>query len=260
MNADEIERVDIASHFPIKSQTSIRDKAFLLGAQALMHAKTERYAYLEIGSFLGGSLVPFLRDEKCEAIVSVDERERQQPDSRGAAFDYAGITAQSMLDTLHGAGLDTAKLRTFDGSIDAMREGGAKFDLAFIDGEHTDEACFRDFLWTLPHLKQDAVVMFHDSTLVFRALRLIALYLRKQGQTHAMFKRQNSEMSAVAFGGFADAELSNYLGKADDFDAFYLQADAHVLSEQVKNRVRLGFDRKRLIGLKVHPPRVLKAF
>lgn len=260
MNADEIERLDVAALFPIKSQTSLRDKAFLLGAQALMHDRIGRYAYLEIGSFLGGSLAPFLRDERCEAIVSVDDRERLQPDSRGASYDYAGVTAQTMLGVLHDAGLETAKLSTFDGSIDAMPEGAAKFDLAFIDGEHTDEACFRDFLWTLPHLKQDALVMFHDSTLVFRALRLISLYLRKHGYQHVMFKRHKSEMSAVAFGKFADAELSTFLGMADDLDAFYLRADAYVLSEQVKHRVRIGFDRKRLVGLKVRPPRVFKAY
>jgi hypothetical protein len=251
---------DLDAVFPIKSQTSISDKIFLLGAQRLVREQAAPYAYLEIGSFLGGSLAPFLSDPQCAAVLSVDERERQQPDSRGAKFDYAGVTAQTMIDTLHEHGFDTAKLETFDGSVDALPERAGKFDLAFIDGEHTDEGCFRDFLWTLPHLKADALVLFHDSSLVFRALKLTALYLRKSGQRHLMFKRAGSEMSAVAFGAFADADLQKYLGQPENIEDFYEEADASVLKAQVKNRVRLGFDLRHFITLKVQPPRLRKAY
>lgn len=260
MHASEIERLDIKSFFPIDSQTSMPDKAFLLGARSLVQSICGDYAYLEIGSFLGGSLAPFLTDDKCRAVLSVDDRERQQPDARGASYDYAGITAQTMIDTLRGKGLDTAKLRTFDGSIDALPEGERKYQLAFIDGEHTDEACFRDFLWTLRHVADDALVMFHDSTLVFRAIRMIAIYLRNENRPHLLFKRRDSEMTAVAFGAFMQAPLSKYLGEADDLEDFYKRADVKVLSSQIKHRVRLGFDRKRLFGLQVRPPRVLKAY
>jgi hypothetical protein len=52
-----------------------------------------------------------------------------------------------MLDELHRSSISTDKLRTFDGSISELDDNYAvSFDLAFIDGEHTDEACFRDFL------------------------------------------------------------------------------------------------------------------
>jgi hypothetical protein len=166
MFADEIERLDLSDYFPVLSQTTGPDRAFLLGAQSLVRDRRGSYSYLEIGSFLGGSLAPFLRDPHCSAILSVDERGRQQPDERGATYDYAGVTAQTMLETLHAAGLDTSKLETFDGSIDALPRQLRAFDLTFIDGEHTDEACFRDFLWVLPHLSADGVVVFHDSTLV----------------------------------------------------------------------------------------------
>jgi len=251
---------DLDAIFPIKSQTSVSDKIFLLGAQRLIREHAAPYSYLEIGSFLGGSLAPFLSDPQCSHVLSVDDRERQQPDSRGATFDYAGVTAQTMIDKLHEHGFGTAKLETFDGSIDALPERAAKFDLAFIDGEHTDEGCFRDFLWTLPHLKPDALVLFHDSSLVFRALKLVALYLRKGGARHVMFKRAGSEMSALAFGAYADADLQKHLGQSENIDDFYERADASVLTAQVKNRVRLGFDPKRFIALKVQPPRLRKAF
>ena len=51
---------EIARHFPIESQSSDRDKAFLLSAKRLMGDVAPGYDYLEIGSFLGGSLAPGL--------------------------------------------------------------------------------------------------------------------------------------------------------------------------------------------------------
>src|SRR5688572_21630354 len=111
---------DLDAIFPIKSQTSVSDKIFLLGAQRLVREHVSPYAYLEIGSFLGGSLAPFLSDPLCSQVLSVDDRERQQPDSRGAKFDYAGVTAHTMIDKLHEHGFETAKLETFDGSVDAL--------------------------------------------------------------------------------------------------------------------------------------------
>ena len=63
-----------------------------------------------------------------------------------------------MLDTPHRHGLDTGKLTTHDGSIDTLPPQTQKFDLAFIDGEHTDDACFRDFLWALPLMSEDGIV------------------------------------------------------------------------------------------------------
>src|SRR5476649_547494 len=125
---------EIAQHFPIESQSSDRDKAFLLAAKRLIADIAPGYGYLEIGSFLGGSLAPFLKDPACASILSIDERGKTLPDERGALFDYAGITTQSMLDRLHQAGLATAKLTTHDGPIDTMALPERRFDLAFIDG------------------------------------------------------------------------------------------------------------------------------
>ena len=127
-------------------------------------AKIGTYNYLEIGSYRGGSLTPFLMDPACKMILSIDDRGRVLPDERGISFDYTGITTQSMLDDLNHCGITTDKLRTFDGSIRTLIDDyTASFDLAFIDGEHTDEACFRDFLWALPLVKPNSIVIFHDS-------------------------------------------------------------------------------------------------
>jgi predicted O-methyltransferase YrrM len=258
MFADETASLDLARLFPVNSQTSPRDKIFLLAAREFVGETRGRYAYLEIGSYLGGSLAPFLTDERCTSILSIDERGRLLPDERGAAFDYAGVTAATMVDKLHGCGLDTAKLETFDGSIETLGPRSERYDLAFIDGEHTDEACFRDFLWTLPLLKEDSVVLFHDSTLVYRALKLIGLYLRSTKRAHVMFKGRDSEMSAILFGERNAAQLAEYFGEPDDLPAFYDVAEAKVLTAQVRNRVRYGFDRRKLIGIKIKPPKIKK--
>jgi hypothetical protein len=202
---------DLANLFPISSQTSANDKLFLLGAMRLAH-KTGSYAYLEIGSFLGGSLPPFLMDPACKMVLSIDERGRVQPDERGINYDYSEITTQSMLDELNRCRIGTEKLRTFDGSINALTDNYTPaFDVAFIDGEHTDEACFRDFLWTLPLMKSDAIIMFHDSTLIYKSLKLIMVYLDKTKVPYTFFKRADSQMSALFFGSYCNMDPVRYL-------------------------------------------------
>jgi hypothetical protein len=260
MRAPDIEKLDLTQQFPIQSQTSPRDKAFLLGAIEMVRESHTPFSYLEIGSFLGGSLAPFLKSDDCASVLSIDDRERQQPDERGAKFDYAGITTQSMLDNLHKHTLATSKLETHDGSIDSLPPPARKYDLAFIDGEHTDEACFRDFLWTLPLMNGDGIVMFHDSSLVYRALKLIRIYLRNAGREHLFFKRRHSQMSAVLLGNPDASRVESYLGPAEDIGEFFARAESDLLKTQVRRRVRLGFDRKTIIGLKVNPPKVHKAY
>ena len=49
---------DLNEEFPIRSQTSDSDKLSLLQIRDILGCKGT-YKYLEIGSFLGGSLTPF---------------------------------------------------------------------------------------------------------------------------------------------------------------------------------------------------------
>ena len=39
-------------------------------------------------------------------------------------------------------------------------------DLALIDGEHTNIACFSDFISVLPLMAEDAVIAYHDANLI----------------------------------------------------------------------------------------------
>jgi hypothetical protein len=136
----------IRAEFPILSQTSTHDKRVLLNLREILQVNPS-YSYLEIGSYLGGSLTPFLSDPKCTAILSIDDRGRVQPDERGRTFDYSHITHETMISTLEDHGLSVEKLKVFDGSISDYADADAKYDLLFIDGEHTDWACFRDFVY-----------------------------------------------------------------------------------------------------------------
>jgi hypothetical protein len=242
---------DLAHFFPIGSQTSPNDKLCLLGALRLIRQRGS-YGYVEIGSFRGGSLTPFLMDPVCERILSVDDRGRIQPDERGVSYDYTAITTQTMLDELHRAGLPTDKLMTFDGSIHELENReGASFDLAFIDGEHTDEACFRDFIWTLPLMKADSIIMFHDSSLVYKSLKLIMLYLDKAGVEHAFFKRAESEMSLLMLGSRGTVELAEYLGPKQEASTFFAQSEAIRIKSQFRNRARFRFAPRKLLKLQV---------
>jgi len=239
--------------FPIQSQTSLSDKAFILNAMALINQPGDDYSYVEIGSYLGGSLTPFLTDTHCKLVLSIDERERQQEDERGAKFDYVGITHKTMIDNLNAHGINTEKLQTFDGSIDAIKTPDNAFDLAFIDGEHTDVACFRDFLWVLPMMKPDAIIMLHDSTLIYKAIRLIQLYLRKLGLQFNFFKKAGSEMSGIFLGKFAKIDIPAVFGTEENPDDFYVAAETAIINHLIANRVVIQFNAT------VIPPKTIRA-
>jgi len=242
---------DLAYFFPIPAQMTPNDKLFLLGSMRLAR-KTLSYAYVEIGSFLGGSLTPFLMDPACKMVLSIDERGQVLPDERGINIDYSGITTQSMLDELNRCGIETEKLRTFDGSIHTLANNHtASFDVAFIDGEHTDEACFRDFLWTLPLMKSDAVIIFHDSHLICKSLKLIMVYLDKTKIAYTFFKGANSEMSALLFGNYCNTDHVQYFGTEADPSVFFSYAKDFVFKSQFENRARLRFAPTKLLKLQI---------
>lgn len=77
MNNDQLK-----NFFPISSQNSNIDKLVLLKIMRLTGLKKNNYSYLEIGSFLGGSLTPFLQDKKCKRILSIDKRNQVLDDER----------------------------------------------------------------------------------------------------------------------------------------------------------------------------------
>ena len=227
----------IAAAFPIESQTSPADKSFILASIAFVSGISKTYSYVEIGSYMGGSLAPFLMDPLCRSILSIDERGRRQPDERGLKYDYTGITNQTMIDNLRAHGISTDKLRTYDGSVDDMPPPGEQFDLAFIDGEHTDGACVRDFLWLQPMMASNSLIMFHDSYLVYKALRIIQVFLAKSGLPFRFVKNPDSEMSGIFLGAFSNEDLAAAFGAAENPEDFYASSEARLISDLIANRV-----------------------
>jgi hypothetical protein len=161
-------------------------------------------------------------DPACETILSIDDRGGVQADERGINYDYTAWTTRSMLDELHRNSISTDKLRTFDGSINELDCNYAtSFDLAFIDGEHTDEACFRDFLWTFPLMKSNSIIVFHDSGTIHKALQIVMVYLEKENVGYTFVKAADSAMSALIFGNYRASDHIKYLGvKQDDQSVF----------------------------------------
>jgi len=239
----------IADEFPIQSQTSPTDKLALLQVRDLLKKTLPTYTYLEIGSFLGGSLSPFLRDPQCLRIVSVDERNRLQPDERGMKYDYSGISNQNMIDNLISHGFEVAKLNTFDGSINDYPQTEDKFDLVFIDGEHTDFACFRDFIHSLKLMKENSIIVFHDSTLIYKALRIIQEHFVCFKERFRFVKVKDSEVSCIFRNSYAVLKLEEFFQVDDDLNAFYNHAETALLTEVVKNRLNVNIN----IGVKEMP-------
>ena len=176
----QIENLDLRLFERIPSQTTDLDKRSLLACQLAVRALCTNYTYLEIGSYIGGSLQPYLVDAQCRNIFSIDKRPSVQADERGIDYLYENNSTQRMLDNLkqvYAPGLQKINCIDDDGSnIDPARIS-PKPQICFIDGEHTDEACFRDFLFCMKILEDDGVLVFHDAPVVYNGLSQIVAYL-----------------------------------------------------------------------------------
>jgi hypothetical protein len=220
------------NYFPIKSQTSKNDKKVLLSVINLY--KETKYNYIEIGSYLGGSLPPFLQDENCQYILSIDDRERVQPDERGISYDYRGITTKQMINNLCSFNIDVTKLETFDGSIENYKAQNIKFDIAFIDGEHTDTACFRDFIYSFKMLKDTAICIFHDSYIVYKGIQSVLIYLKSIDICYKLIKIQNSDMTLILFGEMLNLKIEHQFD-IENLEQFYKEAEKFRITSIINN-------------------------
>lgn len=177
---------DAASLFAaIESQTSTNDRTSLVAVRDAVRRAVGEYAYLEIGSHLGGTLQPYVLDEACVQLWSIDARPDAQPDERGATWAYPDNSTARMTALL--AALDPTvadRLRTFD--ADASSLDPHTIDpaprLLFVDGEHTDSAVRSDaeFCRRVAH-PDGAVLVFHDAHIVYNGLQDMFDAWRDQG-------------------------------------------------------------------------------
>ena len=152
------------SIFTVPTTTTVEDRKSLLRLQNVARTRG-LYHYLEVGSHLGGSLVPHLIDPLCAGIVSIDTRPPANPDIRGRMSLYPNNSTERMLAILRKeVGEAVSKIETFDTEAAvAVQSVKTKVDLAFIDGEHTNRATFADFIAVREMTKPDAIIGFHDS-------------------------------------------------------------------------------------------------
>jgi methyltransferase family protein len=131
------------------------------------------FCYLEVGSYLGGSLQVFLADPRCVGITSIDARHKQSADIAGN-FVYRQTTTEQMLEGLTAVpGADLGKLRTFDDSVEGISTEGLTAELCFVDGEHTHDAALRDARFCRA-VSPQGTIAFHDCTLVKSAIEAFA--------------------------------------------------------------------------------------
>lgn len=181
---DMLGRTDLELFAQIPSQTTDNDKRSLLACQQAIRSILPAYNYLEIGSYLGGSIQPYLFDDQCKRVISIDKRPTVQPDERGVDYIYQNNSTERMLEKLRAVyAPGTAKVMTLDGDaseIDSKKVTPAP-ELCFIDGEHTDGAAFSDFMFCLKVLAPNGVIMFHDAAVVYNGLRRCTDHLEKEG-------------------------------------------------------------------------------
>jgi methyltransferase family protein len=152
----------------IDTQTSDDDRRSLLAIHDALARRLGTFAYLEIGSHLGGTLQAVMADPRCARITSIDSRPASQPDDRGPVFRYEDNSTERMLGLLALVpDSDLRKLQTIEESTENMPPGElARADLNFIDGEHTARAALRDARFCRAAMQGAGVMVFHDRQVV----------------------------------------------------------------------------------------------
>ena len=180
------EDLDI-SVFTIPTGASAEDRRSLLRLQKLARKIFGSYGYLEIGSELGGSLLPHLLDPNCAFAVSIDLRTSRMPDERGTYFDYPENNEALMIAELkRRTGVfqfEKLSIQRKDSSEVGLAEIRGRCQLALIDAEHTNTACFSDAVSTLRLLEDNSIIAFHDANLISDAIQNFERMLGYIGRT-----------------------------------------------------------------------------
>jgi hypothetical protein len=178
----QINQLDLSLFDAIPSESSDGDRRAWLAIQRSIR-RPSGYAYLEIGSHLGGSIQQHIIDPWCISIVSIDKRPVCVRDDRGPVYTYEGNSTARMLANLATVAPNSLdKLLCFDSDardVDPHRIAHPP-DFCFIDGEHTHSAVLSDFQFCLSVCSPDAAICFHDDHVIWKALRLILADLRRR--------------------------------------------------------------------------------
>jgi hypothetical protein len=193
-----VERLDIPS------QSSERDQRSLRTCREAVRRAAGRYAYLEIGSHLGGSLLPHVQDAACVLMWSIDPRPAAQPDARGMHFHYPDNSTSAMIERLEQVAPDVrGRLRCLDASTSEIDPAAIAPPpaLCFVDGEHTDSAVLTDFAFCRRVLAPNGLIVFHDAAVVYNALATIVQDLDEEGVAYSAVALADT-VFVIEFGGW----------------------------------------------------------
>lgn len=198
---DRIAALDVGLFGLVETQSNAKDRRSWLAVQRAVRDARSSFTYLEIGSYLGGSLQQYLQDPRCRRIYSIDNRTR---DAR-----HAENSEQAMLDNLrrvaHG---EMDKLVCFSGDasgVPACHIAEAP-DICFIDGEHTDRAVLSDFVFCIGVCARDATIVFHDAGSTRSAIRECLRVLRRSGRAFLARKLPGNTFVIALWGSPAGSD------------------------------------------------------
>ncbi len=185
-----IESLDTSLFDYVLAASTAGDRKSLLLLQRCVR-RSGHYAYLEIGSYLGGTIQQLLVDSRCRLIYSIDKRPEVQADEMRGQGSYDNNSTEQMMSGLRSAFPEASleKIKTFDSDVSELdpRQFNLKPDFCFIDGEHTNRAVLSDFLFCLEACAPDAVIALHDANIIFGGLAQIKRSLRdRRWQGHLL--------------------------------------------------------------------------
>ena len=198
-----IDELDMVLFEPIPSQTSEGDRRSLLAIHSSIANRHEGFTYLEIGSHLGGSIQPYLRDHRCKKIYSIDPRPQEQPDDRFTGYKsiYNDNSSERMITLLKNARIgDIKKIECIDSDASEIEPKRIipRPEILFIDGEHTKEAVISDCNFCLKVMSKSGTIIFHDYYIIYPAIIEICRSLRKKKHKHIALKLE-SNVFAIFF-------------------------------------------------------------
>lgn len=110
--------------------------------------KPNGYTYLEIGSASGGFIRAIYERIPFKTGVMIDNGEYLREHQEENISAFKGLVTRHILDS-HG---DQAKVALY----------GKKFDVIFIDGDHSYNGVKADIDLVIPHAKKETLIIFHD--------------------------------------------------------------------------------------------------
>lgn len=227
---EAIRSLDTEIFAAIPSETTENDRRSILVLQNCVRGDGA-YAYLEVGSFIGGTIQPFYADDRCQSIYSIDNRPDFVPDERGRQwyhYDQQVNSTAMMLANLAKAfpTASAAKIHTFDsdaGDVDKGRITNPPA-LCFIDAEHTNTAVFDDFTFCRDVSRPDAIIAFHDAGIVFGGIRKIKRFLEERA-VHFRGCKLGGSVYAILLNDAVEKHSAELAENSMDEESYFREAE-----------------------------------